>query len=130
MNICDTYVKIKSEEKMRIIGIFVWIIIGAIILWFFAMNLNQYVDIHLFQRSFEDVNLVVVIFISFFIGTVVGAILLSTYVLRSKSELRLLKKDRTKLLKELDGLRNMSIDEIPEPDTKIRSSSSKKEDEE
>jgi uncharacterized integral membrane protein len=115
---------------MRIIGIFVWIIIGAIILWFFAMNLNQYVDIHLFQQTYEGVNLVVVIFISFFIGTVVGAILLSTYVLRSKSEVRLLKREKTKMLKELDGLRNMSIDEIPEPDTKIRSASSQKEDEE
>jgi uncharacterized integral membrane protein len=115
---------------MRIIGIFVWIIIGAIILWFFAMNLDQYVTIHLFQKTYEDVNLIMVIFISFFFGTVVGAILLSSYVLSSKSELRSLKKDRNKLLKELDGLRNVSIDEIPEPDTKISSSTSKKADEE
>jgi uncharacterized integral membrane protein len=104
---------------MRLFGIFVWIIIGAIVLWFFAMNLNQNVDIQLFSATYSDVNLIVVIFISFFVGTIVGAIILSSYVLTSKSELRTLKKDRAKLLSELDGLRNMSIDEIPEPDTKI-----------
>jgi uncharacterized integral membrane protein len=104
---------------MRLFGIFVWIIIGAIVLWFFAMNLNQNVDIHLFSATYSDVNLIVVIFISFFVGTIVGAIVLSSYVLTSKSEVRTLKKDRAKLLSELDGLRNMSIDEIPEPDTKM-----------
>jgi uncharacterized integral membrane protein len=104
---------------MRIFGIFVWIIIGAIILWFFAMNLDQHVDIQLFQKTYQDVNLIVVIFISFIIGTIVGAIILSSHVLTSKSEVRALKKDRAKLMKELDGLRNVSIDEIPEPDTKI-----------
>lgn len=104
---------------MRIIGIFVWIIIGAIILWFFSMNLGQYVDIYLFTKTYESVNLIVVIFITFFIGTVVGAILLSSYVLNAKAEIRSIKKERSKLLGELDGLRNMSIDEIPEADTNI-----------
>ena len=104
---------------MRIFGIFIWIIIGAILLWFFAMNLGQYVTIQLFQNTYHDVNLIVVIFITFFIGTIVGAILLSSYVLNSRAEIRTLKRDRNKLLSELDGLRNLSIDEIPEADTKI-----------
>ena len=104
---------------MRILGVFVWIIIGAIVLWFFAMNLGQYVTIHLFQATYQNVNLIVVIFITFFIGTIVGAILLSSYVLSAKSEVRALRKERSKLMRELDGLRNMSIDEIPDADTKI-----------
>ncbi|MHA1988894.1 MAG: lipopolysaccharide assembly protein LapA domain-containing protein [Promethearchaeota archaeon] len=104
---------------MRLFGIFIWIIIGAILLWFFAMNLDQYVRIHLFQTTYHNVNLIVVIFITFFIGTIVGAILLSSYVLNSRAELRNLKKDRSKLLNELDGLRNLSIDEIPDAETKI-----------
>jgi uncharacterized integral membrane protein len=104
---------------MRIFGIFVWIIIGAIVLWFFAMNLGQYVDVYLFTTTYEQVNLIVVIFITFFIGTIVGAILLSSYVLSAKAEVRSVKKERSKLLVELDGLRNLSIDEIPEADTKI-----------
>jgi uncharacterized integral membrane protein len=108
---------------MRIIGIFVWIIIGAVLLWFFAMNLGQNVDIQLFTKTYQQVNLIVVIFITFFIGTIVGAIILSTIVLSSKAEIRTLKKDKSKLMGELDGLRNMSIDEIPEADTKIKPTS-------
>ena len=104
---------------MRIISIFVWIIIGAILLWFFAMNLGQNVDINLFQTKYENVNLIIVIFITLFAGIIVGAILLSSLVLKSKAEVRSLNRERSKLLKELDGLRNLSIDEIPEPDTKI-----------
>jgi uncharacterized integral membrane protein len=104
---------------MRLFGIFVWIIIGAILLWFFAMNLDQYVRIQLFQTTYRDVNLIVVIFITFFIGTIVGAILLSSYVLNARAELRTLKKNRSKLVNELDGLRNLSIDEIPDAETKI-----------
>ena len=109
----------KVGDIMRILGIFFWIIIGAILLWFFAMNLDQYVTIQFFQATYEDVNLIVVIFITFFIGTVVGAILLSTYVMGARAEVRLLKKERRKLLEELDGLRNMSIEEIPDVDTRI-----------
>ena len=104
---------------MRLFGIFVWIIIGAILLWFFSMNLGQNVKIQLFTITYENVNLIVVIFITFFIGTIVGAILLSSYVLNARAELRNLKKERSKLMNELDGLRNLSIDEIPDAETKI-----------
>jgi len=104
---------------MRLVGIFLWIIIGAIILWFFSLNLNEYVDIHLFNKLYTDVNLVTVIFISVFIGVIFGALLLSSQVLKAKTEVASVKKENRKLLKELEGLRNLSIDEIPEADTKI-----------
>ena len=104
---------------MRLIGIFVWIIIGAIVLWFFTLNLNQYVDIYLFTQVFNDVNLVTVIFISLFIGVVIGALILATQILKAKSDVASIKRENRKLVKELEGLRNLSIDEIPEPDTKI-----------
>ena len=115
---------------MRILGIFVWIIIGAMLLWFFAMNLDQYVTIQFFQTTYHNVNLIIVIFITFFIGTIVGAIILSSYVMSARAEVRLLKKERTKLIDELDGLRNMSIDEIPDVDTKINTSTIPKTDQE
>lgn len=104
---------------MRIIGIFLWIIIGAVILWFFTLNLNEYVTIYVFNKVYEDVNLVTVIFISLFIGVVIGALLLSSQILKSKSEVATIRKQNKKLLKELDGLRNLSIDEIPETGTQI-----------
>ena len=104
---------------MRIINIFIWIIISAIILWFFTTNLDQYVTINLFQNVYPNVNLVVVIFISFFIGLIVGAIILSVQILNVRGELRAAKRENSKLLNELDGLRNLSIDEIPDADTQI-----------
>ena len=115
---------------MRILGIFVWIIIGAVLLWFFAMNLDQYVTIQFFQTTYNNVNLIIVIFITFFIGTIVGAIILSSHVMSARAEIRMLKKERSKLIDELDGLRNMSIDEIPDVDTKIGSNPGAKNDQE
>ncbi len=106
---------------MRLVSIFIWIVFGAIILWFFTLNLNEYVTIYLFNRVYENVNLVTVIFISLFIGVVIGALLLATQVLKARSEIASVKRQNKKLVKELEGLRNLSIDEIPETDTKIDS---------
>jgi uncharacterized integral membrane protein len=99
---------------MRLIGVFIWIIIGSIILWFFAINQGQTVSIDLVQVKYQNVDLIVVMFISFFIGLIVGAIIISSYVVKAKSEVRVLKREQNKLIKELDGLRNLSIDELPE----------------
>jgi len=104
---------------MRIIGIFFWIIVGAIVLWFFTINLDQYVTIHLFNTVYDNVNLVTVIFISLFIGIIIGALILSTQIVKARTDISGVKKQNRKLLKELDGLRNLSIDEIPETGTQI-----------
>ncbi|MBD3223848.1 MAG: DUF1049 domain-containing protein [Caldithrix sp.] len=102
---------------MRVISVFFWIIIGAALLWFFTLNLNQYVDINLYNKQFNDVNLVAVIFISLFLGVVIGALVLSTQIIGAKTEIGRLKKENKKLVKELEGLRNTSIDEIPDTDS-------------
>ena len=105
---------------MRLLGIFIWIALGAIILWFFTLNLNQYVSIYLFSKVYENVNLVTVIFISVFIGVIFGALLLSSQIVKSKTEAVAIKRQNKKLQKELEGLRNLSIDEIPETETDIQ----------
>ena len=105
---------------MRLIGIFVWIALGAIILWFFTLNLNQYVTIYLFNHVYENVNLVTVIFISIFIGVIFGALLLSSQIFKSKTETASVKRQNKKLHKELEGLRNLSVDEIPDTETQIK----------
>ncbi len=105
---------------MRLLGIFIWIALGAIILWFFTLNLNQYVSIYLFSKVYENVNLVTVIFISVFIGVIFGALLLSSQIVKSKTETVAIKRQNKKLQKELEGLRNLSIDEIPETETDIQ----------
>jgi len=106
---------------MRLLNIFFWIVIGAILLWFFTLNLDQYVTIHFFNNiAYDNVNLVAVIFISVFIGVIIGALLLSTHIIKAKRETASIRKQNKKLIKELEGLRNVSIDEIPETDTRIR----------
>ncbi len=72
---------------MRLVSIFIWIVFGAIILWFFTLNLNEHVTIFLFNKVYENVNLVTVIFITLFIGVVIGALLVSTQILKAKSVL-------------------------------------------
>jgi hypothetical protein len=107
---------------MRLIFIFIWIIVGALILWFFLVNLGQNVSIDFGKVKYENVELVEVIFLSFFVGLIVGAIIISSLVVKTKSEVRALKREQNKLIKELDGLRNMSIDELPEAGTHSDSS--------
>ena len=103
---------------MRLVLIFLWIVVGAIILWFFTLNLDQRVDIDLFNRVFEGVNLVTVIFITLFIGVVIGSLLFASQVFKAKSQVVLLKKENTELQKETDNLRNYSVqqDTNIEPD--------------
>jgi uncharacterized integral membrane protein len=102
---------------MRLIVVFIWIIIGSIILWFFAINQGQTVSIDLVKVKYQNVDLIVVMFISFFIGLIVGAIIISSHVVKAQSEIRALKREQNNLIKELDGLRNLSIDELPEAST-------------
>ncbi|MGD9486785.1 MAG: lipopolysaccharide assembly LapA domain-containing protein [Calditrichaceae bacterium] len=104
---------------MRVISIFFWIIFGAIILWFFTLNLGSRVDIYLFNSLYEQVPVVTVIFISLFVGVVLGALLLSTQLLKAKGQVSGIRKENKRLVKELEGLRNLSIDEIPDTDTRI-----------
>jgi len=86
------------------------------------MNLNQHVTIYLYNHVYENVNLVIVIFISLFIGVIGGALVLSSQIVKSKSEAASIRKQNKKLHKELEGLRNLSIDEIPDTETQIKSS--------
>ena len=50
---------------MKIVNIFLWIIIMVLILWFFSMNIEKSVDITVFTKTYEQVNLVIIMFISF-----------------------------------------------------------------
>jgi uncharacterized integral membrane protein len=97
---------------MRIVSVFLWIVFAAIILWFFAINLDQYVTLKLFTRVYEDVNLVTIVFISIFFGVIIGALLLSVQVLKTKSRLSAAQKENKKLLTELDNIRSIKLNDI------------------
>ncbi len=103
---------------MRLIGIFLTIIIMAIILWFFSLNLDQYVTVRVFNAVYENVNLVTVIFLSVLSGIVIGALMVAAQVIKAKADVISIKKQNKSLVRELESLRNISIDEIPEQEIK------------
>ncbi len=106
---------------MRIVGIFLWIIFGGIILWFFTLNLDQTVDIDLFNRTYGDVNLVSVIFISIFFGVALGSLLILSQFLKTRGQLVQLHKEHEQLRKESEIMQKVSSPK-PAPEKEIKES--------
>ncbi len=99
---------------MKIFLTFVKILVFLVALFVLTQNNGQYVDITIFNSTFTGVNLLAVILITLTSGAVVGGIFMAFLVLQAKSEIKELRKKNRQLLTELESLRNMSIDEIPE----------------
>jgi len=89
---------------MRLLGIFFWIVFGAIVLWFFTLNLGQNVDLNLFGYKVYGVNLVMVFFLTLFVGVILGALLLVAQVFKVRSQLSHLRKENSELLREIESL--------------------------
>ncbi len=90
------------------------IVIFSVIL---SQNSGQYVNIKILSRMYSQVDLLNVILITLTIGTVLGGVFISFMVIQSRAEVKKLKSKNRQLLKELENLRNMSIDEIPDDET-------------
>ena len=91
---------------MKIILTFFWIAIGAVLLWFFAENLDQNVTIKVFTRTYEHVNLVTVIFVSTFLGLLLGALLMTLRIIKEKARAAGFKRENKRLNKEIEKLNN------------------------
>jgi len=98
---------------MKIILTFFWIAVGALLLWFFAENLDQNVSIQMFSKHYEHVNLVTIIFVSTFIGLLLGALLMTLRILKEKARAAGLKRENKKLNKEIEKL-NKRLNELQE----------------
>ena len=98
---------------MRLIGIFVWIVFGAIILWFFTLNLSQTVDLDFFNYIVQDVRLVTVIFVTLFIGIVLGSLLFVFQIIKAKTRYGKLKKEYNQLIKERDNILASGMNQNP-----------------
>ena len=92
---------------MRIVGIFLWIIFGGIILWFFTLNLDQ--------------TLVSVIFISIFFGVALGSLLILSQFLKTRGQLVQLHKEHEQLRKESEIMQKVSSPK-PAPEKEIKES--------
>jgi uncharacterized integral membrane protein len=114
---------------MKIALNLVKILIFIFALYILTQNSGQYVDINFINATYSDVNLLVIILISLTVGAVLGAVFMAFAVIQSRSEVKNLRNKNRQLIKELENLRNISIDEIPdeEPSSQIPSTISKSE---
>ena len=99
---------------MKIILNFLKIFIFIIALYILASNSSQYVTLNLLNQTIPQVSLLAVILVSVTIGAVIGAIYMAFSVIQHQSDIRELKQKNSRLMTELENLRNISIDQIPE----------------
>ena len=77
---------------MRLVLTIFWTILAFFILWIFSLNVGQIVDVDLFFKKFESVNLITVTFSSVFIGFTFGIIFFLIQFAKSKKESFRMKK--------------------------------------
>jgi uncharacterized integral membrane protein len=100
---------------MRLLGIFFWIAFGAIVLWFFTLNLGENVDLNLFGYEVSGVNLVMVFFLTLFVGVILGALILVAQVFKARSQLNEIRKENSELLKEIENLQRSGTPQAGQP---------------
>ncbi|MCK5267781.1 MAG: DUF1049 domain-containing protein [Spirochaetes bacterium] len=99
---------------MKIIENVIKILLVLLLFFVLLYQSDQYVDLRIFTLYFQDQNLSIVLLITLGLGAVLGALLLGFNFIQVRSENRLLQKKNVQLTKELENLRNISIDEIPD----------------
>lgn len=105
------------------------ILIFIFALYILTLNSSQYVDIKFINTTYARINLLVVILFALTVGAVLGAVFMAFSVIHSRGEAKELRTKNRQLLRELENLRNISIDEIPdeEPPPQVPAPVSKSE---
>jgi uncharacterized integral membrane protein len=103
---------------MKIIENVLKIIVVLLLLFVLIQNSGQRINLFLFTMSYDEINLAIVLLITLGFGAILGALLLSFSLIHTHNEVRQLQKKNRQLTKELENLRNISIDEIPDEGTK------------
>ncbi len=94
---------------LNIINIFI-----LFALLYLLMDNSMRVTVRFFTVILENVPLNTVILASAAFGALFGVIFTSVSLIKQKSENRAIRKQNRQLKQELDSLRNISIEEIPE----------------
>ena len=102
---------------MKIIENLLKILLVLLLLFVLIQNSDQRVNLQIFTLFYSQINLAIVLLITLGLGAILGAILLSFSIIQARSELRISQKKNKQLTRELENLRNISIDEIPEEDS-------------
>jgi len=99
---------------MKIILNLFKILLIILLLFILTQNASQTVDVHVLTYHFYQVNLYIVIILSLTLGAVLGAIFFAFYAVQAQGEIRRLQKRNKQLIRELENLRNLSIEDIPD----------------
>lgn len=99
---------------MKLIENLAKILAVVLLLFVLIQNAEEKIDLRIFTLYYSEVHLAIVLLITLGIGAILGSILLSISILQMKSEIRILNKKNKQLTKELENLRNISVEEIPE----------------
>jgi len=87
------------------------LLIMVILLWFSLQNLDQFVTIKFWKYQVVDVPMIMALFVSFIIGALVWFLVALFQMLQVKTEMHGIRRENSKLQRELADLRNMSIEE-------------------
>lgn len=103
---------------MKIIENLIKILVVLLLLFVLIQNSDQRVNLQLFTYFYSNINLAIVMLITLGLGALMGALLLSFALIQLRTEMRAVQKKNKQLTKELETLRNISIDEIPDEGTR------------
>lgn len=98
---------------MRIFLNILNLLIIFMLLFLLAQNLDR-VTVRIFHLTLEPLPLYIVILFSTAFGALFGLLFTSISLIKEKNESRAIRKQNKQLRKELDNLRNISIEEIPD----------------
>ncbi len=96
---------------MKIAVTLFWIIIVALLLGLFSLNVGQTVSIDLIFTNLEQVNLVTVIYVSVLAGFLLGLTFWLVRLIKGKKEEARLRKTIKRLKEEMASLNNTDVAE-------------------
>ena len=98
---------------MKILGNLIKILLFLLLLFVLVQNAEEKIDLQIFKLYWEQIHVSIVLLITLGIGAISGATLISFSILHLRSDLRSLQRKNKQLNRELENLRNISVDEIP-----------------
>ena len=104
---------------MKILRWIVTVLIMFLIVLFVIQNsnLNPPVTIKFFWKSSAvEIDALILVFLTFLLGLVLGFLIAGIKILAKKNELRVLSNNYKKLKKEIDLLRNQGLEEVDNND--------------
>ncbi len=98
---------------MWIVRWVLWVLLILFVIYFGAENSSQTVQINFLKWQSHELQLWIVMYLCFGAGVLVWLFASIFKILQEKNEIRRLHKENTSLKKELNSLRNISIDDEP-----------------